>query len=76
MLPTLLSLLNCEKYPPSLLYLTMTLGPALIVLLLVADTLRGRSRRASLITFGRVPMLYYIAHLFLLHAMAVWSSGT
>jgi uncharacterized membrane protein len=71
-LPTLLALLNCEKYPPSLLYLMMTLGPALIALSL-ADTMRGRLARV-LITFGRVPLMYYIAHLFLLHviALGVW----
>jgi len=69
LLPTLLSLLNCEKYPPSLLYLTMTLGPALL-LLSIADPLRGRLS-GVLVTFGRVPMLYYVAHLFLLHAMAI-----
>lgn len=69
LLPTLLSLLNCEKYPPSLLYLSMTLGPALIVLS-VADAFRGRIA-AMLVTFGRVPMLYYVAHLFLLHLIAI-----
>jgi uncharacterized membrane protein len=72
LLPTLLSLLNCEKYPPSLLYLMMTLGPALL-LLSVADTIRGWFADV-LITFGRVPMMYYVAHLFLLHviALVVW----
>jgi uncharacterized membrane protein len=69
LLPTLLALLNCEKYPPSLLYLSMTLGPALIVLS-AAETFRGRVA-AILVTFGRVPMLYYVAHLFLLHLIAI-----
>ena len=72
LMATLLSLLNCEKYPPSLLYLMMTLGPALL-LLSVADTIRGWLADV-LITFGRVPMMYYVAHLFLLHviALVVW----
>lgn len=66
---TILSMLNVEKYPPSLLYLMMTFGPALIVLA-YADSFRGGFARA-LITFGRVPMAYYIAHLFLIHAVAI-----
>ena len=66
---TFLSLLNCEKYPPSLLYLMMTLGPALILL---AAFEHARGRLASLITtIGRVPFLYYVAHIFLIHALAV-----
>jgi uncharacterized membrane protein len=69
-LATLLSFLNCEKYPPSLAYLAMTLGPGLIVLALFREA-RGKLGRA-LITFGRVPFLFYVAHIFLLHALAVF----
>jgi uncharacterized membrane protein len=76
-LPTLLSFLNCEKYPPSLQYLCMTLGPALIFLS-VSKHVRGRLAD-FVITFGRVPMFYYVAHLFVVHALAViysfWSRG-
>jgi uncharacterized membrane protein len=68
-IPALLSFLDCEKYPPSLLYLTMTLGPALLVLGL-AGTVRPRWA-APVVTFGRVPMFYYVAHIFVLHALAV-----
>ncbi len=65
---TLLSFLDCEKYPPSLAYLLMTLGPAL----LVWGALSGRdlSRARAVITFGRVPLFYYVLHLPLLHALA------
>jgi uncharacterized membrane protein len=64
-----LSFINAEKYPPSLLYLAMTLGPALLLLALFSGT-RGALTRA-IVTIGRVPFLFYVAHIFLLHAMAV-----
>lgn len=68
-LATLLSFLNCEKYPPSLLYLMMTLGPAL---LLLAAFEGARGRLSDWITvFGRVPLLYYVAHIYLIHALAI-----
>jgi uncharacterized membrane protein len=69
LLATVLSFINCEKYPPSLLYIAMTLGPALL-LLAAFDRVRGRVADA-IITFGRVPFFYYIVHLFLIHALAV-----
>lgn len=68
-LATVLSFINCEKYPPSLLYLMMTLGPVLL-LLSAFDGISGRL--AGFITaYGRVPLIYYIAHIHLLHALAV-----
>jgi uncharacterized membrane protein len=68
-LATLLSFVNCEKYPPSLLYLGMTLGPALM-LLAVFESARGRLAD-WVTTFGRVPFLYYVAHIYLIHLLAV-----
>ena len=66
---TLLSFINCEKYPPSLLYLMMTLGPALVLLALLE---RAHGRIAGWVTtFGRVPFLFYVVHLPLIHALAV-----
>ena len=66
---SMLSFINCEKYPPSLLYLAMTLGPALMLLAAVE---RAQGPLAGwFTTFGRVPFFFYIAHIFLLHALAI-----
>jgi uncharacterized membrane protein len=61
-LSTLLSFLNCEKYPPSLLYLMMTLGPALMLLASFEHT-RG-AFAGLLATFGQVPFFYYVVHIY------------
>jgi uncharacterized membrane protein len=66
---TLLSFLNCEKYPPSLLYLAMTLGPGLL-LLAAFEHARGWLADA-ITTYGRVPFFYYVLHIFVIHALAV-----
>ncbi len=69
LMATVLSFLNCEKYPPSLLYLAMTLG---LALMLLAAFEKARGRLASwLTTYGRVPLFYYVAHIYLLHALAL-----
>ena len=76
---TVLSFLRCGKYPPSLLYLLMTLGPALIVLGLYDGSRANGWLTSRLREFGRVPLFYYLLHLPLLHGIAIlfalWSHG-
>jgi uncharacterized membrane protein len=70
---TVFSFLNCAKYPPSLDYLLMTLGPAIIVLGLIEHV--RVSAANPLMVFGRVPMFYYVIHLPLIHGVAVVLAG-
>ncbi len=68
---TFLSILNTTKYTPSLLYLLMTLGPALIVLSLT-DRKKGKAIWQRIcITFGCVPMFYYLLQFPLAHSLAI-----
>jgi uncharacterized membrane protein len=68
---TVLSFINTTKYPPSLLYLLMTLGPALVVL----GVLEARSQRASVtgpfVMLGRVPLFFYLLQWPVAHGIAV-----
>ncbi|HEV7608239.1 MAG TPA: heparan-alpha-glucosaminide N-acetyltransferase domain-containing protein [Steroidobacteraceae bacterium] len=66
---TLLDFLNTTKYPPSLAYLLMTLGPAAIFCAF-AECWGGKVKE-RLQTFGRAPFAFYIAHFFLIHALSV-----
>jgi hypothetical protein len=71
---SIISLLNTEKYPPSLQYSLMTLGP--IILWLGVSKVDSRGYRLSwvsqgLVLFGRVPLFYYLCHLYLIHLLAL-----
>jgi len=66
---SVMSFLGTTKYPPSLLYLLMTLGPAAIACAFV-DRLYGPVRNA-LATFGRAPLAFYVAHFYLIHTLAI-----
>lgn len=66
---TFLSFLNVNKYPPSLMYACMTLGPGMIALALVENV---RNRVTDVMNvFGRVPFLYYLAHVYIIHILCV-----
>jgi uncharacterized membrane protein len=66
---TALSFLNTTKYPPSLLFLFMTLGPVMLFLRAL-DRGTPRFLRPALI-FGRVPLFYYVLHIPLIHLVAI-----
>ncbi len=66
---TLLSFFNTTKYPASLAFLLMTLGPA-IVFLAWADRIQVGERNPMLV-FGRVPLFYFLLHIPLIHAIAI-----
>ena len=66
---TVIDFLNTTKYPPSLLFLLMTLGPA-AVLCAFADRVPDAVKQ-PLIVFGRVPFAFYVAHLYLIHTFSV-----
>lgn len=68
---TVLSFLNTTKYPASLLFLLMTLGPALLILALAENVKKENVLSRIFITFGRVPLFYFILQMFVAHGLAV-----
>lgn len=66
---TILSFINVSKYPPSLDYLLITLGPGMLLLAYLED--KSNSLTGIFVVFGRVPLFYYILHLYLLHLLAI-----
>jgi len=66
---TVLDFINTTKYPPSLLYMLMTIGPALIFLAYAENISNWLSRKITV--FGKVPFFYYILHVFLIHLLGI-----
>lgn len=66
---TFLSFINVSKYPPSFLYLLATLGPAILFLAFTEKTKSWFSAQIKII--GRVPMFYYLVHIYLIHLIAL-----
>jgi uncharacterized membrane protein len=71
---TWLAFLRCTKYPPSLDYLLMTLGPALLLLAWfdrLTGSPAGLSGKNPLLVFGRVPLFYFLLHFLLIHLLTI-----
>ena len=66
---TFLSFLNLNKYPPSLLFLCMTIGPGILFLAFIEKTQNGFTKIMNV--YGRVPMFYYILHFYIIHIIVV-----
>lgn len=72
---TIIGFFNTEKYPPSLQFLLMTLGPCMLALAWFDrfdfKSAIGRTLGQWLLVFGRVPMFYYLCHIYVAHGLAV-----
>ncbi|HEX3142650.1 MAG TPA: heparan-alpha-glucosaminide N-acetyltransferase domain-containing protein, partial [Pyrinomonadaceae bacterium] len=69
---TVLSFINTTKYPPSLLFLLMTLGPAMLFLALFESGVNVCGPlRNPLVTFGRVPLFFYFLQWYVAHSLAI-----
>ncbi len=66
---TILSFFNVTKYPPSLLYLCITLGPALLFLYAFENS--KNKITDFFLVYGRVPLFYYFLHIFVIHLLAI-----
>jgi len=67
---TIILFLDVEKYPPSLQYLLMTLGPSMLLLAALEHERVARAL-ALLRTYGQAPLFFYVAHIYLIHGLAV-----
>ena len=68
---SIFAILNCEKYPPSLHYLSMTLGMMMLMLAALERYNLNPAIRQPLLLFGRVPLFFYLIHLPVIHGAAL-----
>ncbi len=66
---TLMSFINVSKYPPSLLFILITIGPTFLVLYILENI--NSKITDFLLVFGRVPFFYYVLHVFFIHLAAL-----
>jgi uncharacterized membrane protein len=66
---TILSFINVHKYPPSLLYMCMTIGPAFLLLSLFEKIQNGFT--GAMRIYGRVAFFYYVVHIYLIHLISL-----
>jgi uncharacterized membrane protein len=69
---TLVSFFDTLKFPPSLQFLLMTLGPSLMALAWFEKVNTERGLAKVLVVFGRVPLFYYVLQLYVIHTLAVY----
>ena len=68
---TALSFINCTKQPPSLLFVLMTLGPAIAALAVIDRVGVGGPVSRALVTLGRVPLFYFVLQWYIIHPLAI-----
>ncbi len=68
---TVMSFVNCTKYPPSFLYICLTLGPALMLMSAIPQHGFSSKWFGAVSVFGRVPMFYYLLHIYIAHVVGM-----
>jgi uncharacterized membrane protein len=71
---TIMSFVNCMKYPPSLLYVLVTLGPMFLLLGLLSEKFCDNALAKKVITYGKVPFLFYMTHIPLILTLALFAT--
>lgn len=67
---TIMSFFNVTKYPPSLVYFLITIGPAMLFLYVI-EPVKNKVTDFFLV-FGRVPLFYYFLHMIVIHSFAIF----
>ena len=66
---TIFSFIDTHKYPPSLLYMCMTIGPAILFIGWAGSVKNGLTKFVTI--YGRVPFFYYVIHFYLIHTISM-----